>query len=193
MQRFTKIRDSGKAVILRYTTEDSEKTTHHHEVESEDRPHPDFVTALQSFKSFAAQLIDVKDEYLAEARVTSVSVRRKGDSRGVVISLVRPCSKTTAPLNIHTPHVKEQVTTSDEEDGDEPGDDAVGVWLPGMDDALTALEEQAIKYVQGMREQGSLFEQPVGAHRSTNGASPDESAEEPPSKRRGRKPAGFTA
>lgn len=153
MQRFTKVRDTGKAVLLRWTTEEQQgKGHHHHELTSEARPHPDFVAALQIFKPFVAQLIDAPPAYLEEARVVSVSVSRKGDVRGVMIHATRPVSKATAPFNIHTPH--------------EPGDGAVGVWLPGMEDALDELEAQAVAFINGKREQGDLFEQPVEAHRN---------------------------
>lgn len=167
MQRFSKVRDSGKVVTLKFTTEDNDtKGTHHHEVIGEARPHPDFTAALQAFKPFAAQLLDLDDSYLATARVVSVSVSRKGDARGATIHLTRPCSKTTAPFNIHTPHVKELVDTgADEDEGAEP-ENPVGVWLPGMDEALDELEREAVAYVNGKREQGDLFEQPAEAHRN---------------------------
>lgn len=166
MQRFTKVRDTGKAVLLRWTTEEQQgKGHHHHELTSEARPHPDFVAALQIFKPFVAQLIDAPPAYLEEARVVSVSVSRKGDVRGVMIHATRPVSKATAPFNIHTPHVKE-LAGSEEEETDEPGDGAVGVWLPGMEDALDELEAQAVAFINGKREQGDLFEQPVEAHRN---------------------------
>lgn len=166
MQRFTKVRDTGKAVVLRWTTDEADgKAHHHHELTNEARPHPDFSSALQAFMPHVETLIDAPDGWLAEARVVSVSVSRKGDVRGVTIHAVRPCSKSTAPLNLHTPHVKEAKLDAAEDDGEEPGDDAVGLWLPGMDEALDELERQAVLYINGKWEQGDLFEQPVEAHR----------------------------
>lgn len=168
MQRFTKVRDTGSVVVLHYTTEPNEQSKDHHEFVSEDRPHPSFAAALQAFKPFAAQLLDFADDYLAAARVVSVTVSRKGAQRGATIHVVRPCSRATAPANFHTPHVKEQAAALDEDgEGEAPGDDAVGVWLPGMDEALDQLEREAVAFINGKREQGDLFEQPVEAHRTT--------------------------
>jgi len=142
---------------------------------SPDRPRQEFLDALNAFRPFVRQLCGFTPKWMEEVNVTSVSISdQKGDRRGVVISSTRPVADANAPFVFSTPVL---TSPADAAEDDEEGDTAEGsgIWLPGMDEALVELEAQAKRYLEGVREQGDLFEGGPEAHR---GAPDEEEVEE---------------
>ncbi len=145
---FTKIKDDGKQVTLRWDTAKGE-TVVHHELESRERPAAEFRAVLADFVMPVLDLLQLPPEYAHEFAVVGLAINReeKDGRLGLVVTCFKKLEETNAPLVLNTPHLREYV------DGDPDGHYLPSVMLRRIKRAELAAEH----YVDGTREQLSLL------------------------------------
>src|SRR5690349_4823216 len=99
-QKFTKIHCSaGSEVEIEYSTSPRAAVTATHSHKAKELPHPDFVAAMAVFLPLATKLLELKANYLEEARVSTVAISYGKDGRrGLVITIVRTVDATSSPF-----------------------------------------------------------------------------------------------
>ena len=146
--QFTKIKATDKGVDIEWNTpaKKHSETSIDHVLKTKEPPHPDFVAALQAFKSEVLKLLELPAGYGKAMTVTGLALTHAKDRVGVVITSQRKLDGCNSPFNLHTPHLQEA--------GD---DDSAGTWL--SDDLLKligAVEKHAQDYIDGTRAQAEL-------------------------------------
>jgi hypothetical protein len=154
---FSRIAMNSKRVAIDYRGQHAnQKDSSSTAFKSSQRPKQEFIDALDAFKPFVQKLLGFSPRWMSDVAVTAVHISEQpGDRRGVVISCKRTIPDTTAPFNFSTPLMIEQSAESEDESNGRL------VWPEGFDEALTAIQAQASKYIANERGQGDLFEGPV--------------------------------
>lgn len=145
---FTRIKDDGKQVTLKWETVEGD-TVIRHELESRDRPTEAFRAVMASFITPVLDLLQLPPEYADAFSVVSLAINREeGDGRlGLVVTCFKKLPDTNAPLVLNTPHLRQYV------DGDHPE----GKYLPSaFERGIKKAEAAAQLYVNGTREQLTL-------------------------------------
>ena len=158
--RFRKIRFNGAAMELVYIENrpgpkgDDRTTT----LTSETLPLPDFTAALQAFGPLVVSLLGLPKGWENELKVVSVGITQGQDDRQrVTVHATHDVKGTNSPWNIHTPLLRQPL-----EDAEEGG---VGFYDEEWEQALEDLVTEAVRYINGSRQQTDLFdgaEQPEG-------------------------------
>ncbi|HXE83682.1 MAG TPA: hypothetical protein VN513_10185 [Gemmatimonadales bacterium] len=149
--KFSKIKATGKKVVLIWTTSEHGVETEHH-VTSDEEPKPEFPKALDAFVPFVIELLGLTDNstFRNDLHVTGLSIDVGEDERrGLVITCRKELARTNGPLIFNLPHIREPKA-----DGTEAP--VAGVWLVGMDKALQKVQVQAQKFLDGERSQTTL-------------------------------------
>ena len=110
---------------------------------SKEQARPEFYNAVYSMRRHVVQICEMPEAVFKKIDIKSVTITHKDEERGIVISATKELEHTGAPLCLNTPHKSE----ADE------GDYAMGKAL--IDD-MNALIEEAARYINGDRAQGSL-------------------------------------
>lgn len=153
--QFTRIkyRDGDGKVELVWETNEGPKRKDaiSHSLTSFDRPHPDFVKGLEAFLDPVLELLELRDAYRVGMKVTGLAINYEdGDGRcGLVVTCLKELDEARSPLVLNTPHLREW--TNEDEEG--PG--FMSTELEGRLDRMQGL---ARDYLNGIREQGDLFE-----------------------------------
>lgn len=116
-----------------------------HSITCNDRPAPGFVNALQGFTGYTLRELDLPDEKRDLVEVIAVSLSRdKDDYLGVVVTAKREVPAGSVTEN--TPLRREA------------GEDAVGprVLTDEDLDLVDTLIQEAVKYINGHREQAEM-------------------------------------
>jgi hypothetical protein len=143
---FTKIKHSRDGqVVLKWTT-DSGRDSVRHELESFDKPEPEFDAALAALLPEVLRILELPEEYAKGMQVIGVSLSSNDEQGlGCVVTCLRDLNTTNAPLVLNTPHLPES-----SESGPTMG--------RTMLDMIEKLQGLARRYVAGNREQMSLLD-----------------------------------
>jgi hypothetical protein len=148
--QFNRISVTKKGVELAYERADEHKVEEIKATSSE-RPLPSFADAMQAFSPFVIDLLEIPDDWQSALTITTLNLSAdKNGNRGLIVTATKPVAKAyDRPLVLNTPLVREG--------GDEPADEACV--LPDEVLELIALaEDEAVRYLNGEREQRELFE-----------------------------------
>jgi hypothetical protein len=147
--RFAKISITKKGVHLTRETKDAAGAVESVDLESPERPLPEFVDALQAFKAF---VIDLMPFALTEEQTTVTTLNLSEDKnglRGLIVTAIVPVPKAyDKPVVINSPLVREG--------GEDPSPDAC-ILTDEMLELVGLVESEAARYVNGERIQGELF------------------------------------
>lgn len=150
--QFNRISVTKKGVELAYERADEHKVEEIKATSSE-RPLPSFADAMQAFAPFVIDLLEIPDDWQSALTITTLNLSAdKNGNRGLIVTATKPVAKAyDRPLVLNTPLVREG--------GDEPADEACV--LPDEVLELIALaEDEAVRYLNGEREQRELFDKP---------------------------------
>lgn len=146
-----KIKSKDGEVTIEWTTP-NENDREAHALKSEDEPEPAFVDALEALGPVALaylQIEDPADDDDVTSELTTVSVRRDvHGNRAFLFSLRR--SVPSGTYSVTTPRLRAPTEDSDP--------DSPVVLSEEEMELIRDLEHQAIRFVQGHRTQGDLFE-----------------------------------
>lgn len=126
---------------------------------SKDKALPAFYTALQAMGEYACRICEFPREYDKGVTVIGVTfsyteVEGSEDVMGAVITFKKELKGSNSPLIINTPH---KPSAFYDGKGDESPQDPALLLSEGCVDALKVLQEEAIRYIDGERDQMSLF------------------------------------
>jgi len=160
MQRdVTKVSWDGERVLVRFECIQL-KGVDEFEFKCCDEPAPELLSALNALRPHVADICDLPDGYCADLEIRGASFSYGGEGRvmGATITALKKLATANAPLVLNTPHLASAPYNEDTDDG---------LLLPGEAvDALRALQEQSLKYVDGQRMQTDLFAKPAAAQAS---------------------------
>lgn len=148
--RFTKIKYDGSKMRLEYEQEradgsDPDEFT----LLSADKPAPEFEIALNALSDDVVEICEFEPHYAAQIDVRGVTLTWADGVMGACITALKRLTTANAPLVLNTPHLMAQPRS--EANANEPV-------LPDVTVArLGGLIEQAERYLNGERAQGSLF------------------------------------
>lgn len=154
---FSRIAMNSKRVAIDFRGQcQNPKDTSNTAFKSSQRPKQEFIDALDAFKPFVQKLLGFTPRWMHDVAVTAVHISEQpGDRRGVVLSLKRTIPDTNSPFNFSTPLLLEESAESEDQSNGRL------VWPEGFDEALTAIQREASKYIANERGQGDLFEGPT--------------------------------
>lgn len=146
MPTFKKIKLHKDTVRLEWFATNASGGEDIHSLESDEKPIGDFARALKALTQPVIHICELPDDYAEGLTPISASFSYGGDGRqSATITALKHLTTATAPLVINTPHLADSAPS--------PGCPA----LPAEAvEALIVLCEQAEKYLDGEREQGSL-------------------------------------
>lgn len=127
---------------------------------SKDKALPEFYTALQAMGEYACRICEFPREYDKGVTVIGVTfsyteVKDTGEIiMGAVITFRKDLIGSNSPLIINTPH---KPSAFYDGKGDESPQDPALLLSSGCVDALKVLQDEAIRYIDGERDQMSLF------------------------------------
>nr|DAZ68639.1 MAG TPA: hypothetical protein [Caudoviricetes sp.] len=117
-----------------------------------DLPRPEFYSALMNLRQDVLTLLEYPENWLDKITVRGVSYSYSDDGvEGAVITAQRDLEYSTAPENCNTPHKPYEMYN---EDGEDP--EGIILMPPEIIDRLDVLEDEAQKYIDGDRAQGTL-------------------------------------
>lgn len=153
--RFSKIKYDGKQVALVWTTKKpkaggaTEEVVHH--LTCGEHPVPAFARALQAFVPFVLTTLELPRDYGEGVKVTGLSINEeeKDGRLGLVATCQKKLELTNAPVIFNTPHLRERL--------DEEMD--AGFLPSSVVDLIDAASNCAHRYVEGERQQATLFDQ----------------------------------
>ncbi len=137
-----KVNYKKSRVIIKWD-EESDQGTDSFEVDSFQTPTPEFVEAFKALDHVLIDLCEFPQSYCDGITVTGVTYV-SGAVWGVVVTGSKTLKNHTAPLNLNTPF-------SRAEDENGPGQ-----LTTRMISLLTAVEEEAVEYINGARAQLEL-------------------------------------
>lgn len=144
--RFTKIKDDGTRVTLRWTEPaeglDEAGAEVRCELETIDRPRPSFSEALQELAAHAVRLLELPSAYGKDVVVSGVTLKHEEEGLGVVLTCLKPIRRAQGPLVLNTPYCRIEGTGPDE----------------AMERAIQSLTTEAMAFVFGARQQADLFD-----------------------------------
>ncbi len=164
-RRFTKIKYDGKTVFLQYQQGPAFKDEY--SMKCRELPRPEFAEALKALAPEVLYLCELATAYLNRIKVRSVSLNYggKGETMGATITSQMDLYNSNCPLNLNTPNKPVEPYNTDCEYDD---DTLAKMCLRGeCVDKLEDLIDEANKYVDGQRAQGSLFDNVDGKESNT--------------------------
>ncbi len=149
--RFTKIKYDGRRISLNYEKLRTDAEPDKFFLESNEKPLPSFNAALQKLKEHIVEICEFEHKYMSSIEVRSVTFSYGGenDTMGATITGLKTLGTANAPLVINTPHLPEE-----DYSGNNPGAHILTMYC--VND-LKALTEEAQRYLDGEREQESMF------------------------------------
>jgi len=153
---FTKIKWDAKEskVLLRWEEQRlGGREVVKHELESKDKPEPEFFKALEDLRQHALDLMELPTSYGTGFTVSGVSINHEeGDGRvGMVVTCLKAIEQANSPMVLNTPHLRELI----DEDTD------VGFIPSDMLGVLQRLIGRAERFLDGHREQVSMDLEPA--------------------------------
>lgn len=148
--RFKRIKFDGAEIRLEWSEETGrEDESHEHVLISKDRPAAEFSDVLGLLVDPVLELLELPEEYAGGMTVRGVSFSYSKDDRmGAVVTCLKELHEANAPLVLNTPHLQEP-------DVDDPNPQL----SPAMSRVLHELQQQAVRYVGGHREQRDMFDE----------------------------------
>lgn len=168
--RFSHISVTKKGVSLTRESQDKNGAIETIDLESPERPLPEFTDALQSFLPYVTDLvlgaITIESE---ETKITTLNLSvDKNGNRGLIVTAIVPVPNAyDRPIVINTPLVREG--------GENASDDAF-VLSDEVLELIQLAESEATRYVRGERVQGELFAKAEIKPQSENAKSFDDRA-----------------
>lgn len=145
MPTITKIKRRPKGVFMMYDQiRDSGEGGNPHAIEHvkldcDEEPTPEFDKALQALRPLAGKISEIDNGWLSSAVVKGITIsEKKGGGKGVVITLQREVEKSNSPVNLASPFCSLESLTE------------------AQQKTVFAMEDHALKYLGGDRQQGSL-------------------------------------
>lgn len=177
--RFTKIRVTDKGVDLSWTTKKADGETISSELKSPQEPLPDLPAALQAFRPYVLDLVDLDARWGEELIITQLSIgEQTGDEnlRNLIVTARRRCEKANGrPVVFNTPFLPEAGENTSPN-------------IATLDDATLELiadaEAAATRYVNGERAQATLD---LGADDDEGDVEIPKGDDRPVERKRGRK------
>ena len=152
-RRITKVKYVGGKVEIHYEVEKQDGQLDEYTLKCTDLPTPEFVKALENLRPDVATWLELDPEWANNVEIRGVSFSWSNDVMGAVITALKPLELSNSPMIINTPHKPEEPY------GEDPDESQVDKCLSSeCVDNLRDLLTQAGKYVDGDREQGTLFE-----------------------------------
>lgn len=109
--QITKLKIKGNETEIHYTS-DSDRTNSKTTVyKSFDRQSTEFLNALQNFKPYLLEVLDLDDKYGEGMRITGLTLKEENPAAedfanfGIVISAVKKLENSNAPACINTPYI----------------------------------------------------------------------------------------
>ena len=151
--KITKVKSNNGKIEIHYSKRNSSLSSETDEftLKCADRPLPGFDEALLALRQTVIDICEFTNEDPEKYEVFGVSFSWTDGVMGAVISAKKTLLDSNAPLCINTPHKPSEAYSEGADDSNLLGSSAVT--------ALENLIEEAIKYVDGNRAQGNLFEQ----------------------------------
>lgn len=149
--RFSKIRVNDKGVQLLWTTTDANGTTTTHDLTSAEKPTPDLPEALDAFREYVMDLLELPAKWRDQIRITTLSISddKETNTRGLMVSATKKIAKASGrPLSITTPHMRE---------GAEDSTAKTGILEEEILELISKAETAASRFVKGERAQGEIF------------------------------------
>lgn len=183
--RFSKIRVNDKGVQLLWTTTDANGTTTTHDLTSAEKPTPDLPEALDAFREYVMDLLELPAKWRDQIRITTLSISddKETNTRGLMVSATKKIAKASGrPLSITTPHMRE---------GAEDSTAKTGILEEEILELIAKAETAASRFVKGERAQGEIFPSDASAPPAAGaeGTAPPAAGEDDVSKARKRRPA----
>lgn len=148
---FHKIKDDGKKLTLEY----SEIDPHNHRQRihkairgSDDRPRPEFNEAMAKFRREVCRILSLSELHQKHMTVTGISVSLDSqERRHLTITAQVNLPDLGSPWVLNTPSLREP----------DPDDEQDGQYSSSTETLLDNLEAEAIKYLEGERQQADLW------------------------------------
>lgn len=144
-KEITRVRYKGEGVEVQWRTSPRDGETIVHELASDERPEPEFVEALMGLVRPLLRLLDLPSDWEEGFVPQTVTVKYEEDGWGLVITSLKKLIGINAPLVINTPYLAERGETTEEIPSD-------------LERAVNRVLYRAERYVDGHREQASLFD-----------------------------------
>jgi hypothetical protein len=146
--RFTKIKFDGTKVRLEYqVVRPGGGDPDEYSLQCADLPLAEFRTALRALVDDVCVICEFPSSEASKVKVLGCSLTYRDDVLGVVVTATKELMISPAPLILNTPHLPEK-----------PYSDSGGSVLPANTvRRVRALCIEAQRYLDGDREQGSLF------------------------------------
>lgn len=142
---------------------------------SKDKALPEFYNALQGLTEHACRICEFPREYDKGVTVIGVSfsyteIENGDDVMGAVITFRKELKGSNSPLIVNTPH---KPSAFYDGKGDESPQDPALLLSEGCVEALKVLQAEAIRYIDGERDQMDLFKSNVKGETSNVEAKAD--------------------
>ncbi|HEX8030314.1 MAG TPA: hypothetical protein VF491_17690 [Vicinamibacterales bacterium] len=148
-KRFTKIKYDGSKVRLEYEVVREAGDPDEFTLFCADPPAREFAEAIAALADDVIAICELSPSDVTKVRVRGVTLTYSHDVLGACITALKTLKTADAPLVINTPHLPE-VPYSE-------GNDAAPTLAGGTVARLHALIDQAERYLNGDRAQGSLL------------------------------------
>lgn len=149
MRRVTKVKYDGRRVRVEYEIPREDEPDEFVLV-CNARPAREFLEALAALRDHVAEICELEVEYMATAEVRGVSYSYAGPDQamGATITALKTLETARSPLVLNTPHLASAPMSETDE---------APLLSPGAIEALEDLATEALRYVDGHREQADLF------------------------------------
>ena len=153
MRRVTRVKYDGKRVTVHYEVPPGEEPDEY-VVTCNARPAPSFLAALAALRTHVGTICELPVEYVErlDVRGASYSYGGKAEVMGATITALKSLTTARAPLVLNTPHLASAPMSETDE---------APLLAPLAGTALETLAREALRYVDGHREQSEMFDQPA--------------------------------
>lgn len=154
MRRVRKIKVDTTRITIDWEIDNGDgRAPDEYHLKCADMARPEFYKALAAIRQDVIELLELPPAWLDDIKVkgATFSYTEKG-TKGVVITATRDLKISAAPMNLNTPHVPY--------DSQNPDKFVIPYFT---EERLNKLEEEAERYIDGDRAQGSLFDAPEAA------------------------------
>lgn len=141
----TRVRYRGAGLEVQWRTSPRDGESIVHELASDEPPEPEFIEALMKLVPPLLRLLGLSQEWAEGLVPQTITCKYEENGWGVVITSMKRLEGINAPLVINTPYLAERGETTREIPHD-------------LERAVNRVLYRAERYVQGHREQASLFE-----------------------------------
>ncbi len=153
--RITKVKHSKGRVHVAYQAHLDREVPDEFTLDTSDAPHPDFEKALAALVPHVVEWVELPASAAQRLRVQGVSFSYADDTAGIpvmgaTVTALLGLSRSRSPLVVNTPHKPERPYAEGDPDA---GDYCL---TPDCAEALADVLEEAERYLDGKRAQGSL-------------------------------------